>query len=119
MAIGAMQDSDGGYVTGAVYILFLETDGLVKSSQKISNWYGNLPYELDTYDVFGSAVRDIGDLDGDGVHDLVVGTPSDDDTNDDGSGAQGAVRNSMFFFGFGYFMSFGFFFMGFCSVGYL
>ncbi len=97
MAIGAMQDSDGGYVTGAVYILFLETDGLAKSSQKISNWYGNLPYELDTNDALGSAVRDIGDLDGDGVHDLVVGTPSDDDTNDDGPGAQGAVRNSTFF----------------------
>ena len=40
IAVGAYHDDDGGYNTGAVYILFLNSDGTVKSHQKISSTEG-------------------------------------------------------------------------------
>ena len=36
MAVGAHGDGDGGTFTGAVYILLMNSDGTVKSTQKIS-----------------------------------------------------------------------------------
>ena len=54
LVVGAYLDDDGGTYAGAVYILFLTTDGLTKSAQKISNSYGGLSsfYTLDSYDHF-------------------------------------------------------------------
>ena len=36
MAVGAYGDDDGGSATVAVYILLMNSDGTVKSTQKIS-----------------------------------------------------------------------------------
>tara|TARA_Y100000996_G_scaffold142140_1_gene108810 strand:- start:304 stop:1779 length:1476 start_codon:yes stop_codon:yes gene_type:complete len=82
IAVGANGDSESGLLTGAVYILFLNSDGTVKSYQKISSEQSNFQLTLDDSDMFGSSVGSIGDLDGDGITDLVVGSPGDDDTKE-------------------------------------
>ena len=93
LAVGAVQDDDGGSNRGAVYILFLDNDGTVKSKQKISDSEGflsgplNPGGALDDGDQFGVSVTSIGDLDGDGISDLAVGATGDDD----GGSLRGAV----------------------------
>jgi hypothetical protein len=88
LAVGARWDDDGGDARGAVWMLFLNTDGTVKSHQKISDTAGGFPPGLlDNGDCFGESVAFLGDLDGDGVGDLAVGAYGDDDGGDN----QGAV----------------------------
>ena len=72
LAVGAYRDRTGGFSPGAVHVLFMKTDGTVKSSTKIASGTPNGPtLEDDVY--FGSSVASLGDLDGDGVSDLAVG----------------------------------------------
>jgi len=73
IAVGAYHDDDGGINTGAIYILFLNKDGTVKSYQKISATEGNFVYVILAGDCFGNAITSLGDLDGDGIVDLAVG----------------------------------------------
>ena len=63
------------------------SDGTVSSEQKISDIEGNFGGILMDIDFFGSAVANIGDLDGDGVNDLAVGSQGDND----GAVQKGAV----------------------------
>ncbi|MCH8345262.1 MAG: FG-GAP repeat protein [Planctomycetes bacterium] len=79
LAVGASQDDDGGASHGAVWVLFLNTDGTVKSHQKISDTEGGFTGILDDHDNFGFSVAALGDLDGDGLGDLAVGATGDDD----------------------------------------
>ena len=83
LAVGAYLDDDGGADRGAVWVLFLNTDGTVKSHQKISATEGGFTGTLDANDRFAAAVAGLGDLDGDGVEDLVVGARNDDDGGSD------------------------------------
>lgn len=69
--------------TGGVYILFLNTNGTVKASQRISKTSGGLGVPLQTRDIFGSYVSGIGDLDGDGKMDVAVEAAWDDDGGTD------------------------------------
>src|SRR6185295_12309298 len=71
---------DGGTNKGAVYVLFLNTDGTVKQSTKISSTQGGLPVSLNIHDEFGRSLTALGDMDGDGVTELLVGTPEDDES---------------------------------------
>ncbi|MCA9024175.1 MAG: FG-GAP repeat protein [Planctomycetaceae bacterium] len=87
LAVGARNDDDGGLGHGAVYVLFLNTDGTVKSHQKISDTAGNFTAILDIGDYFGKSLANLGDLDGDGINDLAVGSFRDGD----GSVGRGAV----------------------------
>ncbi|MCP3936626.1 MAG: hypothetical protein GY708_14765, partial [Actinomycetia bacterium] len=79
IAVGARWDDDGGSNRGAVYVLFLNADGTVKAEQKISSVAGGLAGPLDNGDYFGQSVAGVGDLDGDGITDVTVGTLQDDD----------------------------------------
>src|SRR5688572_5725059 len=47
VAVGAPWDNEGGTQRGAVWILFLNADGTVKSHQKISDHNGNFNGTLD------------------------------------------------------------------------
>ena len=76
LAIGAHQDDDGGTDRGAVHILYMNTDGSVDSTVEINDSTTNGP-ELEDEDAFGRSVANIGDLDGDGVNDLIVGADKD------------------------------------------
>jgi hypothetical protein len=60
---------------GAVYILFISERGDVKNYTRISGVPDGGP-PLIANDYFGTAVSNIGDLDNDGVVDVVVSAPS-------------------------------------------
>jgi Ca2+-binding RTX toxin-like protein len=77
LAVGADRHDTGGVEFGAVHVLFLDRDGTVSSSQTIERGPGGGP-DLTIGDRFGSSVADIGDLDGDGIHELAVGAHRDD-----------------------------------------
>lgn len=83
--MGYWLDDDGGNGRGAVYILFFERT--VKADQKIFDTIGNFQAGLDDENGFGTSIAGIGDLDGDGNVDVVVGAPS----HDDGVTGRGAV----------------------------
>ena len=77
----------GGSVRGAVHIMFMNTDGSVDSTVEINDSTTNGP-TLTNGDQFGISVANIGDLDGDGVNDLAVGAPLDNE----GGADRGAVH---------------------------
>jgi CSLREA domain-containing protein len=83
LAVGARLDDDGGSDRGAVWILFLNTNGTVKVERKISQTVGGFGGVLDDDDRFGIATASLGDLDGDGVPDVAVGAIADDDGGTD------------------------------------
>ena len=88
LAVGADRDDDGGGTNrGAVYVLFLNANGTVKSSREDCQRHGGGP-TLANGDYFGSSVASLGDLDGDGVTDLAVGAFGDDTGGSD----RGAVH---------------------------
>ena len=88
IAVGARSDDDGATDAGAVWILFMNSDGTVKGEAKISATAGGLgPGLLGPGDWFGYSVAGLGDLDGDGVADLVAGAPNDDDDGADAGAA--------------------------------
>ncbi len=59
LAVGARGDDDGGPVRGAVWVLFLNTDGTVKSHQKISDTEGGFTGILHNSDSFGISVASL------------------------------------------------------------
>lgn len=79
LAVGVFGDDDGGFNTGALWILFMNSDGTVKAEQKISETQGGFTGSISTNSVFGAAMGSAGDLDGDGLTDLAVGNYGDDD----------------------------------------
>ena len=87
LVVGAKGDDDGGTNNGAVYVLFTEAGGRIKASQKISMEEGNFQAKLDNGDHFGVAITGLGDMDGDSIPDMAVGSYQDDD----GSANRGAV----------------------------
>ena len=91
IAVGAPLDDDGDVQRGAVWILFLNTDGTVKGHQKISGTSGNLNQDTGYLAQFGRSVALLPDLNGDFISDLVVGAPRDDDGGSDINADRGAV----------------------------
>ena len=87
LAVGANADDGGGSNRGAVHIMFMNTDGSVDSTVEINDSTTNGP-TLANMDQFGISVANIGDLDGDGVNDLAVSAPLDNE----GGAESGAVH---------------------------
>lgn len=87
IAVGAYTDNDGGSQRGAVWILFMNDDGTVRDEQKISDTAGGFGGTLANSDFFGRSVAGIGDLDDDGIEDIIVGASGHDE---DGSGTGAA-----------------------------
>lgn len=91
LAIGCNNSSDGGNAnTGAIYIITLNSSGTASSYTKISKTTGfgsgGLPINAGAY--FGSSIDTIGDLNNDGIVDLVVGS------HFDLAGTTGVVKGS-------------------------
>ncbi len=79
LAVGAAGDDDSGTNRGVLHIMFMNSDVSIESTIEINDSTVNGPV-LSDGDRFGSSVANIGDLDGDGVADLVVGAAGDDDS---------------------------------------
>jgi hypothetical protein len=73
MAVGAVGHSG----VGGISICFLDSGGTVTSSSRISNSAGRLVGTIPAGANFGAAIGNLGDLDSDGVIDIIVGAPYD------------------------------------------
>ena len=95
LVVGARLDDAGsgsGQTNrGAVHIMFMNTDGSVDSTVEINDNTSNGP-NLKKNDNFGQSAANIGDLNDDGVDDLVVGAPSDNGAAHPSPKNRGAVH---------------------------
>jgi hypothetical protein len=74
LAVGAEKDDTGGVDRGAIYILFRNSDGSIKSHQKIASNTGGLAHALGNSWFLGrDEITAIGDFNGDGIVDLAAG----------------------------------------------
>ncbi len=95
LAVGAAGEIESNSDRGAVYIMFRNADGSVSSSVRIANELNGGP-TLSIGDHFGSIVKALGDIDGDGIVDIAVGAV---DSNFNGSvyimqlNADGTAKN--------------------------
>ncbi len=76
LVIGARSDDDGETDAGAVYILFMNTDGTVQANQKISMLEGGFEESLLQSNFFGYGVAGIGDYNNDNIPDIAVSAPN-------------------------------------------
>ena len=76
LVVGARSDDDSATDAGAVYILFMNTDGTVKANQKISALEGGFNDTLLERNYFGYGVAGIGDYNDDDIPDIAVSAPN-------------------------------------------
>ena len=78
LVVGCALDDDGGLNCGAAWVLFLQSNGSLKSFLKLSAMGGGLREMPTANDLFGSGLAALGDLDGDRKLDLAVGVEGED-----------------------------------------
>ncbi len=76
IVVGAHFDDGNGTNRGAAHVMFMNSDGSVSRTVEINDNTINGPDLKDT-DHFGSSIASIGDLNGDGISDIVVGAYTD------------------------------------------
>ncbi len=86
LAAGSPGFNDGGLDRGAIWILYLDTDGTVARKKEIIARESEFDLPIVDGDNFGEVVANAGDIDKDGITDLAAGVPFDDDGGPD-SGA--------------------------------
>jgi hypothetical protein len=72
LLVGAPRDDDGAPQAGALWVLFLDADGQVRDTRKISATQGGLGWPLSGDDRFGSSVAALGDVNGDGARSSAI-----------------------------------------------
>lgn len=82
LAVGARRGDMHGEGSGAIWILSLQPNGNILRSTKISATAGGFSGLLDPHDLFGHTLALASDQDGNGVPDLLVGAPGDDDVRE-------------------------------------
>ena len=87
-------DDDGGLDRGAFYILYMNPNGTVLGFAKVSDTQGGFTAPLDNEDNFGVSLDNMGDVDGNGVVDIVVGARLDDDGGPDRGAAYILLMNA-------------------------
>lgn len=75
LAVGQPGDDDAGSERGAVWILFLRSDGSVRSTVKIGEGQGGFAGRSMDLGLFGAGLAVLPDLDGNGTPELAIGEP--------------------------------------------
>ena len=73
MIVGAYRDDDLNTNSGSFYLLYLNDDGTVQSSVKVSNTNGGLSNQISDNALFGESIDGVNDIDGDGISEILVG----------------------------------------------
>ncbi len=81
LLVGTKRDDDSGIDRGAAWILFINPNGTVITTTKISDTVGLFDGTLANFDEFGSCIAVLGDIDGDGLQDSAVGAGGDGATD--------------------------------------
>lgn len=89
LAVGAQMDDDGGEDRGAVYLMFLASNGTVLSHRTISDTQNDFDVALSDMGEFGCAITHLGDLDGSGPSVAAISAGSM--LSDDGGLDRGAI----------------------------
>jgi hypothetical protein len=87
LGVTAIRDDQGGTNRGAVHIHYMNTDGSVDSTTEINSSTPNGPTLTDS-DEYGRGLANLGDINKDGVADIVVGATGDDE----GGTSRGAMH---------------------------
>lgn len=76
LAVSAHNDSSAGSGFGAFHVHFMNSDGSIKRTSKISSLRNNVP---DTSGLYTFGLDNVGDINDDGVDDILAGAYFDDD----------------------------------------
>ena len=91
LIVGAYRDDPNGDNSGASFVVFGKTDGTAVELSSVESGNGGFVINgVSAYDSSGGSVSSAGDVNGDGLADLIVGASSDD-PNGENSGASFVV----------------------------
>ena len=78
LAVGSANKYYSGGNKGSIWILFMNSNGTVKSQQEIGQNIGGLSATLSNNELFGNSISALGDFNKDGIPDVMVGSRSSD-----------------------------------------
>jgi len=95
LVLGAYYNDDGAYDAGGAWVILLNRNGTAKSAIELANGKNGIPSgSFAESDAVGGSVASIGDVDGDGVPDVVLGAYYNDDGATDAGGAWVILLNA-------------------------